>query len=221
MFPAERIDFILDNAGCRYVIVDDQSHVSREGIQLISISALEQNLQTYPSSNPGRTILPTDAAYVIYTSGSTGTPKGVKVSHENLLNFSLGMSQGLSLTKRDHILAITSISFDISFLELIWSLCVGIELTIHTSRPQLGGFNKILPPSTLDFSLFYFSNQENAGDTDKYNFVLETSKYADKSGYSALWIPERHFHEFGGIFPNTAILGAALGYFKFRKFKIV
>lgn len=64
----------------------------------------------------------------------------------------------------------------------------------------------------LDFSLFYFGNacerQQRASTV--YDLLLRGAAYADLNGYSAVWVPERHFDEFGGLYPSPATLAAAL-----------
>ena len=62
----------------------------------------------------------------------------------------------------------------------------------------------------MDFSLFFFSGDESAFPQDKYQLVLEATKFADRNDFAAVWTPERHFHRFGGLYPNPAVLGAAL-----------
>jgi phthiocerol/phenolphthiocerol synthesis type-I polyketide synthase E len=62
----------------------------------------------------------------------------------------------------------------------------------------------------VEFSLFFFSGDESAFPNDKYRLVLEATKFADRHGFAAVWTPERHFHRFGGLYPNPAVLGAAL-----------
>jgi amino acid adenylation domain-containing protein len=69
-------------------------------------------------------------AYVIYTSGSTGKPKGVMVEHRNVINFFAGMDQILG-AEPGTWLAVTSISFDISVLELLWTVTRGFRVVIH------------------------------------------------------------------------------------------
>ena len=54
----------------------------------------------------------------------------------------------------------------------------------------------------IDFSLFYFASEETTGDAGKYRLLLEGAKFADLRGFAAVWTPERHFHAFGGIYPN-------------------
>jgi natural product biosynthesis luciferase-like monooxygenase protein len=62
----------------------------------------------------------------------------------------------------------------------------------------------------LQFSLFYFSSEEAEFTDDKYRLLIEGAKFADRHDFAAVWIPERHFHAFGGIYPNPSVLGAAL-----------
>lgn len=62
----------------------------------------------------------------------------------------------------------------------------------------------------VEFSIFFFSGDESAFPRDKYQLVLEATRFADRNGFAAVWTPERHFHRFGGLYPNPAVLGAAL-----------
>jgi natural product biosynthesis luciferase-like monooxygenase protein len=66
------------------------------------------------------------------------------------------------------------------------------------------------PDAALSFSLMYFSSNEAESQADKYRLVLEGSKIADEAGLEAVWLPERHFHPFGGLYPEPAALAAAL-----------
>jgi natural product biosynthesis luciferase-like monooxygenase protein len=63
---------------------------------------------------------------------------------------------------------------------------------------------------TMDFSVFYFGNYIATEGSDKYSMVMNTAKIADRKKFRAVWTPERHFNEFGGMFPNPSILAAAL-----------
>jgi len=63
----------------------------------------------------------------------------------------------------------------------------------------------------VDFSLFYFANDSTAsGAAGRYELLTEGAKFADRNGFTAVWTPERHFHPFGGLYPNPAVTGAAL-----------
>ena len=62
----------------------------------------------------------------------------------------------------------------------------------------------------LDFSVFYFGNYDANNAAGKYQLLMDGAQYADAHGFSSVWIPERHFDEFGGFSPNPAVLAAAI-----------
>ena len=88
---------------------------------------------------PGRRPRPDDTAYVLYTSGSTGRPKGVVVPHRALANFLLAMRDLLGSTPRDVWLALTSLSFDISALELYLPLVTGGRVVVADAETARDG----------------------------------------------------------------------------------
>ncbi|MEV4706171.1 MupA/Atu3671 family FMN-dependent luciferase-like monooxygenase [Actinoplanes sp. NPDC049316] len=59
----------------------------------------------------------------------------------------------------------------------------------------------------MDISLFFFADSAAA---DGYRLLLESARFADTHGLTAVWTPERHFHPFGGLYPNPAVTGAAV-----------
>ena len=61
----------------------------------------------------------------------------------------------------------------------------------------------------MEFSLYYWGNDDGAGPK-KYELLLEGAKFADQHGFCAVWTPERHFHAFGGPYPNPSVTGAAV-----------
>jgi len=67
----------------------------------------------------------------------------------------------------------------------------------------------VAPKQELSFSLFFFSAEETEG-TEKYKLFDTAVRFADRAGFEAVWLPERHFHPVGGLFPNPSVLGAAL-----------
>ncbi len=66
------------------------------------------------------------------------------------------------------------------------------------------------PDKGVGFSLSFFGNYEAAFDGHKYDLLIEGAKFADRHGFEAVWIPERHFHAFGGFSPNPSVIAAAL-----------
>ena len=80
-------------------------------------------------------------------------------------------------------------------------------LELRLQQPRLPGAS---PRPRPDFSLFFFSADEEQSDGPKYDLVLEAARFADRHGLTAVWTPERHFHRFGGLYPSPAVLSAAL-----------
>jgi natural product biosynthesis luciferase-like monooxygenase protein len=62
----------------------------------------------------------------------------------------------------------------------------------------------------MEFGIMFFAGGGGGNEPGKYRFLLDAARMADRAGLSAVWTPERHFHHFGGLFPNPAVLGAAL-----------
>ena len=60
------------------------------------------------------------------------------------------------------------------------------------------------------FSLLFFASQPAEFQRGKFDLFRESTQFADRHGFEAVWIPERHFHAFGGIFPNPALAGVVL-----------
>ena len=63
---------------------------------------------------------------------------------------------------------------------------------------------------SVRFSIYFFSDDGSKNSDDKYRLLLESAKFADRHGFSAVWTPERHFQAFGGLYPNPSVLSAAL-----------
>lgn len=61
----------------------------------------------------------------------------------------------------------------------------------------------------MDFSLFFFADGGASSD-EGYRLLLDSARFADANGFTAVWTPERHFHPFGGLYPNAAVTGAAV-----------
>ena len=56
----------------------------------------------------------------------------------------------------------------------------------------------------------FFSGTSHGCGPDRYSLLKRAARLADERGFCAVWTPERHFHEFGGLFPNPSVTGAAL-----------
>ncbi len=122
--PAERLAFVLGDAGARAVLTDDPIAHSR-------VLRLDGAVAERP---PAVRVHPSSPAYVIYTSGSTGVPKGVVVPHRALTNLIASFGRDLPLTAADGWLSITTPSFDIAALEYFLPLVRGA--TVHLADEE-------------------------------------------------------------------------------------
>lgn len=124
-FPKKRIAYMLVDADARIVITnDDLTHLLEES----SLDTLY--VEEIPGINGSgiSNIQPangSDSAHIIYTSGSTGKPKGVEIRHNALLNVLLATKEYLAFTTQSSMLALTTVSFDISANELLMPLLCG------------------------------------------------------------------------------------------------
>lgn len=65
--------------------------------------------------------------------------------------------------------------------------------------------------TTMRFSFLFFSDvRHDVQDREKYAFMRDITLFADETGFEAIYLPERHFHEFGSIYANPAIMAAHL-----------
>src|SRR5687767_3566131 len=78
------------------------------------------------------------------------------------------------------------------------------ESTAATATPA-----KPAPP-TIAFGLLFFGSDEDAAPTNRYGFLIDAARFADAHGFAAVWLPERHFARMGSLYPNPAVLHAAL-----------
>ncbi|TDV49763.1 non-ribosomal peptide synthetase [Actinophytocola oryzae] len=124
--PRDRISHILGDAAPSVVVTTSDSRLRLEAVERVHLDELTglsgDDLPVEPA--------PDAAAYVMYTSGSTGRPKGVAVPHRALENFLLGMRDELGIGVGDRLLAVTTVAFDISGLELYLPLITGAAVVV-------------------------------------------------------------------------------------------
>jgi len=213
-YPEERLAYMVSDSDLQILVAtpDVATRIAGPDLTVLSPSLSDPSVQGPATSRHTSD----DVAYVIYTSGSTGRPKGVMLQHGNVVNFFAAMDAVIDHDPPGIWLAVTSLSFDISVLELLWTVTRGFEVVIQ----QFGITSPGTAPAKIErtansnrrptnLSLFFFA----AGDavaSDGYRLLRESSQYADQHGFEAVWLPERHFHEFGGAYPNPSVLASAV-----------
>lgn len=220
-YPTERLALMLEDSQVKVLLTQQslRSSLPETTASMVYIDMEWDDIAERSTDNPDGDVEPSNLAYTIYTSGSTGKPKGVMVEHRNVVNFFVGMDERLGHSPdRDEPgvwLAVTSLSFDISVLELFWTLARGFKVVLHSDSADDAAIAKRRfrhADKQVTFSLMYFASDEGASETsaDKYKLLIEGAKFGDKNGFSAVWTPERHFHAFGGLYPNPSVASAAI-----------
>jgi natural product biosynthesis luciferase-like monooxygenase protein len=213
--PRERLAYMLGETRPRAILTEERllRELPETDAGLICLDNDWSRIARASVANPVSRVTGDNLAYVIFTSGSTGRPKGVMVCHRNLANFIAGMNRCMEDEPPGVWLAVTNISFDISILELLWTLTRGFHVVVQSEGEQ-GGYaleaTDEVALKKMDFSLFYFASDDGVDAADKYRLLLEGAKFADQHNFAAVWTPERHFHAFGGIYPNPSVTSAAI-----------
>lgn len=139
-YPKERINYMLTQSETRLTLTDSEDSDIGAKSQCKFDSILLSNTAIYDSGIPNldldiRSNL-NDLAYVIYTSGTTGKPKGVMVHHQALCNLIISIAENIDL-KNKTIVSLTTVSFDIFFLETILPLTQGMKVIIANEDEQV------------------------------------------------------------------------------------
>ena len=123
-YPKERIEFMMQDAGTKLLIADENLLAQAESYQgevlltkdIPSLSACETMKE-----NPA----PNDLFILLYTSGSTGVPKGCMLEHHNLTAFCNWYRGFYKLTPDSKVAAYASYGFDADMMDLYPALTSG------------------------------------------------------------------------------------------------
>ncbi|MEU1711143.1 amino acid adenylation domain-containing protein [Streptomyces sp. NPDC005706] len=141
-YPAERIAYMLDDAGPQMVLtvigtttIRTAADGSGRTVLLLDTPETAELLAGNPDHNPtdadrAAPLRPQHPAYVIYTSGSTGRPKGVVVSHSSAVDLATWAATDIGPRQLSRVLASTSLNFDVSVFEMFGPLCCGGSIEV-------------------------------------------------------------------------------------------
>ncbi len=131
-YPQDRLSLVIEDSLMPVLITTaaSRAHLPPAAAGLTILDADDASLAQENADRPLSAAVPAGIAYVIYTSGSTGKPKGVMVENRNVVNFFTGMDLAIGC-EPGVWLAVTSVSFDISVLELLWTLTRGFTVVVH------------------------------------------------------------------------------------------
>jgi amino acid adenylation domain-containing protein len=145
-YPVDRIVYMLEDAQVGVLLTDRKlsGRLPANGFQIVALDADWALIGAESVENLPQWSTPGNPAYAIYTSGSTGRPKGVLVPHRQAINFFTAMDAELKPDPAGVWLAVTSISFDISVLELLWTLARGFQVVTHGAGEAVSPATEII-----------------------------------------------------------------------------
>ncbi|KAA1242946.1 MupA/Atu3671 family FMN-dependent luciferase-like monooxygenase [Aquimarina sp. RZ0] len=192
---------------CGKTLIDDDSlkqdqEINKFNFSVIGIKEIQEfktNYHTYSEKTKTINVSGDDLAYLVLKEHNNSIIK-TSISHDFFKDilFSLDYTK---LELPDNNTIDSSLVIEEFLAEVFWRFKKGD--TVLLELPEIK--NK-----KLSFGLFYFGSQSTSQNNKNYRFLLDSAKFADAHDFSSVWLPERHFHEFGAIYPSPSVLGAAI-----------
>ncbi|MGI9290684.1 MAG: non-ribosomal peptide synthase/polyketide synthase [Gammaproteobacteria bacterium] len=139
-FPADRLRYMLEDSAAPVIVTESSKTELSAGLNTRVICLDQPDDTERPTTSPAVRVAPDQLAYIIYTSGSTGRPKGVAIEHRAAINFLYSMLNEPGIGKQDRLLAVTTLSFDISILEIFCPLLTSATVVLATKAMSTDGF---------------------------------------------------------------------------------
>lgn len=175
-YPRERLAFIIDDANPR-VIVTTRGWVEqvsgRVETAILCLDDLQDELKKASSANPEHETSLDQLLYLIYTSGSTGKPKGVAMPHRSLSNLIQWQVRQQDAQARK-TLQFTSLTFDVSYQEILATICSGGELLLiadHVRRDPMQLLDVLIKEQVERLYIPFVGLQQLAEAAALYNQV--------------------------------------------------
>ncbi|WP_340028287.1 amino acid adenylation domain-containing protein [Paenibacillus sp. FSL H7-0940] len=127
-YPEERIRFLIEDSGAQVMLTQSRLRERLAGLDSV-ILLDDESFYHEDGTNLNQGIEATDLACVIYTSGTTGKPKGNLVSHRNIVRV-VQNTNYIDITNRDHVLQLSSYSFDGAIFDIFGALTNGARLVL-------------------------------------------------------------------------------------------
>ena len=136
-YPKERLNFMMQDAGAKLLIADEQlrpivDEYQGEVMLTKDIPQLADN-PTPSTQHP----TPDNLFIMLYTSGSTGVPKGCQLTHANLVAFCNWYQRFYSLKPEHKVAAYASYGFDACMMDMYPALTCGASVHIIPEEIRL------------------------------------------------------------------------------------
>ncbi|MGO4532519.1 amino acid adenylation domain-containing protein [Paenibacillus sp. 2TAF8] len=127
-YPEERIRFLIEDSAAQVMLT--QSRLRERLMGSVSVILLDvDSFYHEDRTNLNSDTEATDLACIIYTSGTTGKPKGNLVSHRNIVRI-VRNTNYIDITEQDHVLQLSSYSFDGAIFDIFGALTNGARLVL-------------------------------------------------------------------------------------------
>ncbi|MFL5385967.1 MAG: amino acid adenylation domain-containing protein, partial [Longimicrobiaceae bacterium] len=214
-YPAERLRYLLDDAGVRVVVAPlaaSAEGLPLEGVDVVALDAEAEAIASQSPEDPGVEVGADNLAYVIYTSGSTGQPKGVLVPHRGVPNLVSSQVRRFGVTEETRVLQFASFSFDAAVSESFTALTTGAALVLAPREALVPGPPLIellrgerITKATLPPSVLAVLPDEPLPDLK----TLISAGEAVNGALVARWAPGRDFHNAYGPTETTVGISSA------------
>ena len=129
-YPAERLNFMMQDAGAKLLIADEELRPLVDEYQ--GKVLFTKDIESLPTvTKPVEAnITPSSLFIMLYTSGSTGTPKGCQLEHGNLVCFCHWYHRYYDLKPESKVAAYASYGFDACMMDMYSALTCGAAVYI-------------------------------------------------------------------------------------------
>ncbi|HVU68905.1 MAG TPA: amino acid adenylation domain-containing protein [Ktedonobacteraceae bacterium] len=153
-YPAERLAYMLEDSAATLVITHSSLRATfSTTTPLLCLDEAWDLISQQDTAYTPPALHRENLAYVLYTSGSTGKPKGVQIPHRGLTNFMLSARLRPGIRAEDHLLAVTTLSFDIAELEIYLPLITGAQIILSSREEAADGEQLAANLRTRDVSI--------------------------------------------------------------------
>ncbi|MCL1463268.1 non-ribosomal peptide synthetase [Argonema galeatum] len=131
-YPQNRLAFMLEHSQTPVLLTQQHlvESLPEHQARVICLDGNSEIVDRFTNENPDSEVTSDNLAYVIYTSGSTGQPKGVAIAHSGAVNTLLDINQRFEVGSGDRVLAVSSLSFDLSVYDIFGLLAAGGTVVI-------------------------------------------------------------------------------------------
>ena len=129
-YPAERLNFMMQDAGAKLLIADEELRPIVDEYQGKVLLTKDINALPAATAPVKADITPSSLFILLYTSGSTGTPKGCQLEHGNLVCFCHWYHRYYDLKPESKVAAYASYGFDACMMDMYSALTHGATVYI-------------------------------------------------------------------------------------------